>query len=205
MIYFLNMGIVLGLAAGLSPGPLLMLVISETLRHGTRSGMKVALAPIITDLPIILVTLFLLVKVSGYHSILGAISLAGGLFVLFMGYESLRMQAVELALPKEQPRSLRKGVLTNLLSPHPYLFWITVGAPILTRSLSVGLPAFFAFICCFYLSLVGAKIVLAVAVGKSRAFLSSRLYLYAMRFLGLLLMLLAVMLLREGLKLLNFL
>jgi len=56
----------------------------------------------------------------------------------------------------------------------------------------------------FYLSLVGAKIVLAIAVGRSKLFLSSRLYLDIMRFLGFLLTLLAVMLFREGLKLLGF-
>jgi len=92
MMHFLGIGIMLGLSAGLSPGPLLMLIISETLRHGVRSGVKVALAPIITDLPIILITLFILVKVAGYHYLLGIISLAGGMFVLFMGYASIRTQ-----------------------------------------------------------------------------------------------------------------
>ena len=205
MLHFLSIGLVLGLSAGFSPGPLLMLVISETLHHGTRSGVKVALSPVITDLPIILVTLLLLVKVSGYHDILGVISLAGGLFVLYTGYESIRTRPVRLDLPREQPKSLRKGVLTNFLSPHPYLFWVTVGAPVLTKSLSIGLAPFFAFIGSFYLSLVGAKIVLAIAVGRSKVFMSSRLYLYTMRFLGILLALFAAMLFREGLKLLGLL
>lgn len=201
ILHFLSIGVILGLSAGFSPGPLLMLVISETLRHGTGSGVKVALAPIVTDLPIILVTLAVLVKVSDYEQVLGIISLAGGVYVLSAGYEAIRAQAVELVLPMEQPRSLRKGVLTNFLSPHPYLFWLGVGAPILTRSLGIGPAAFIAFIGGFYLSLVGSKIVLAVAVGRSKAFLSSGLYLYTMRFLGILLILFAVMLFREGLKL----
>ena len=204
MINFLSIGIVLGLSAGFSPGPLLMLVISETLHHGSRSGMKVALAPIITDLPIILVTLLVLVKLSGYHYILAIVSAAGGMFMLFMGYEAIRTQAAELILPVEQPRSLQKGVLTNLLSPHPYLFWISVGAPVLTRSLTIGPSALLAFIGGFYLSLVGAKIVLAIAVGRSKTVLSSRLYLFTMRFLGILLILFAVLLFRESLKLLGY-
>ena len=185
MLHFLSIGLVLGLSAGFSPGPLLMLVISETLHHGTRSGVKVALSPIITDLPIILVTLLVLVKVSGYHGILGVISLAGGLFVLYTGYGAIRTRPVRLDLPREQPKSLRKGVLT--------------------KSLNIGLAPFFAFIGSFYLSLVGAKIVLAIAVGRSKVFMSSRLYLYTMRFLGILLALFALLLFREGLKLLGFL
>jgi hypothetical protein len=53
MTHFLGIGIIFGLSAGLAPGPLLMLVISDTLRHGIKAGVKVALAPVITDLPII--------------------------------------------------------------------------------------------------------------------------------------------------------
>ncbi|BCG48141.1 Transporter, LysE family [Citrifermentans bremense] len=203
MFDFITAGLVLGLSAGFSPGPLLMLVISETLHHGTRSGVRVALSPVITDLPIVLATLLLLVKVSGYHGVLGGISLAGGLFVLATGWESLRTRPVQLDLPKEPPKSLRKGVLTNFLSPHPYLFWITVGAPLLTKSLNIGWIAFFAFVGSFYLSLVGAKIVLAVAVGRSKAFLSGRLYLWIMRILGGLLVLFALLLFKEGVELLG--
>ena len=50
---FVVPGIVLGLAAGLAPGPLLVLVVAHSVRHGTREGVKVAIAPLITDLPII--------------------------------------------------------------------------------------------------------------------------------------------------------
>lgn len=203
MLNFLSVGILLGLSAGFAPGPLLMLVISETLRHGSRSGIKVALAPIITDLPIIFVTLFLLVKLSGYQHILGIIALLGGLFIIYMAYETIRIQAVELSLPEEQPRSFSKGILTNFLSPHPYLFWISVGAPLLYKSLAIGMPALFAFITGFYLSLVGSKILLAIGVGRSRHLLRGRFYLYSMRLLGVLLALFALMLLREGLQLLG--
>ena len=64
MISYLTIGIILGFSAGFAPGPLLALVISETLRHNIRSGIKVALAPIVTDLPIILISLFILAKLS---------------------------------------------------------------------------------------------------------------------------------------------
>jgi len=85
MLHYLSIGILLGMSAGLTPGPLLTLVISETLQHDIKSGIKVALAPVITDLPIILATVFILSELSGYHHILGVISLAGGVFILFMG------------------------------------------------------------------------------------------------------------------------
>ena len=201
MINFLTMGTILGLSAGFAPGPLLTLVISETLQHNIKSGVKVALAPILTDLPIIILTLFILAKLSNFHNILGIISLVGGFVVLFMGYESIRTKGVELNLKETKPKSLTKGILVNALSLHPYLFWLSVGAPTITKAMSQSIIAALAFICSFYTFLVGSKIVLAILVGKSKSFLVGNVYIYTMRILGLALCVLAFVLFREGLKL----
>jgi len=205
MLHYLAIGSVLGLSAGFAPGPLLTLVISETLRHGMRSGVKVALAPILTDLPIITITLFILARLSGFHEILGGISLLGGVFILFLGFECLRTKGVKLDLEEGRPQSLKRGIIANALSPHPYLFWFSVGAPAVTRAADRSVFAVLAFIVSFYACLVGSKIVLAVVTGKSRSFLTGGKYINTMRVLGLLLLLLAVMLFRDGLRLLGFL
>ena len=203
MIHFLTLGVILGLSAGFAPGPLLTLVISETLQHGIKSGIKIAIAPFITDFPIIILTLFILTKLSNFHNILGLISLAGGLFILFMGYETIRSKGDELELHKAKSNSLTKGILVNALSPHPYLFWLSVGAPTMTKALSVSNAAFLAFIGGFYIFLVGSKIVLAILVGKSRSFLQGNIYKYIIRSLGAALFALAFILFYDGLKLLG--
>lgn len=203
MVYYLTIGIILGLSAGFAPGPLLTLVISETLEHDIKSGVKVALAPIITDLPIIILTLFVFAQLSSFHNILGVVSLIGGCFVLYMGYESLRSKGSEINLKGPKSRSLIKGILTNALSPHPYLFWLSVGAPTMTKALSVNIYSPLAFIGGFYTFLVGSKILLALVVGKSKSFLRGETYLYTLRFLGMVLCVLAVALFIDGLKLLG--
>lgn len=203
MIHFLTIGTVLGLSAGFAPGPLLTLVISETLQHDIKSGVKVALAPIITDFPIIILTLFILSKLSNFHNILGIISLTGGLFILYMGYKSLRTKGVKINLDEIKSKSFIKGVLANVLSPHPYLFWFSVGAPIMTKAISHNISAALAFIISFYAFLVGSKIVLAILIGKSKSLLSGKMYIFTMRFLGLVLCVLAIVLFQDGLKLLE--
>jgi len=203
MIHFLTIGTALGLSAGFAPGPLLTLVISETLQHDIKSGIKIALAPIITDLPIIILTLFILSKLSNFHGILGVISLTGGLFILFMGYKSLRTKGVKINLDEIKSKSLAKGVLANALSPHPYLFWFSVGAPTMTKAMSQNISAPLAFIISFYVFLVGSKIVLAVLIGKSKSLLSGNAYIFTMRFLGLVLCVLAIVLFHDGLTLLK--
>jgi threonine/homoserine/homoserine lactone efflux protein len=201
MIKFLSTGAILGLSAGFAPGPLLALVISETLQYDMIAGFKVAVAPILTDLPIIVLTLLLLAKLSSFHTILGVISVMGALFILYMGYESIRTTGASIGLDGFSPNSLRKGIVVNALNPHPYLFWLTVGAPITIKAMDHGFAETFAFIGSFYVMLVGSKIVLALLVGKSRSFLTDNMYIYTMRCLGLVLIGFAVFLLIDGLKL----
>lgn len=205
MIHYLLIGIVLGLSAGFAPGPLLTLVIAETLQHDIKAGVRVAVAPIITDLPIILLTLFGLAKLSELQNILGVISIAGGFFLLGMGWQGVRAKEVVLEFKEGESKSLTKGILANALSPHPYLFWCSVGAPLMNRAMTLSVVAPFAFIIGFYSSLVGAKIVLAIMVGKSKSFLRGNLYLWIMRFLGLILCALAIALFWDALKLLKIL
>jgi threonine/homoserine/homoserine lactone efflux protein len=100
--------------------------------------------------------------------------------------------------------SLRKGILANMLSPHPYLFWFSVGAPMMTKALGAGLLAPAAFVAGFYACLIGAKIALAVAVGSSRSFFRGSVYVWTMRLLGAVLIVLALLLFRDGLALLGF-
>ena len=201
MMYFLSVGAVLGLSSGLSPGPLLALVISETLRHGVKSGVKVALAPIITDLPIIILTLLVLSKLSGFPGILGGISLAGGIFVLTLGWDCMRTKGIETGMREAAPNSLAKGVLVNALSPHPYLFWLSVGAPTMAKAINHDTGALPAFILGFYASLVGSKILAAMLIGRSKSLLTGNAYIYTMRFLGLALCALAFALFYDGLRL----
>ncbi|RLC23511.1 MAG: LysE family translocator [Deltaproteobacteria bacterium] len=205
MIHYLTIGVVLGLSAGLAPGPLLTLVISETILHDIRAGIRVALAPLVTDPPIILLTVFILAKLSNFHGILGIISIVGGFVVLGMGIKGLKFKGLKIDVQKARSRSLLKGILVNFLSPHPYLFWLSVGAPTMTRANDRHVFAAAVFVISFYLLLVGSKIVLAVLVGKSKTFLKGRVYIYTMKFLGFALCALAVFLFKDGLELLGIL
>jgi threonine/homoserine/homoserine lactone efflux protein len=202
MLHFLTIGAVLGLSAGLAPGPLLTLVISETLQHDIRAGVKVAVAPFITDLPIILFTFLVLSKISNSNIMLAFVSFCGSVFIMKMGVENIRRGGVAIVVGKSRPRSFGRGILANLLSPHPYLFWLSVGMPIMVKAMRVNLAATAVFLAGFYLLLVGSKVLLAVLVGKSKSFLSGNFYINTMRFLGAVLCVLAGVLFYDGVQLL---
>lgn len=202
MFHFLTIGVVLGLSAGFAPGPLLTLVISETLQHDVRAGIKVAIAPFITDLPIILLTVLVLSKIKDTHIILAIISFCGAIFIFKMGIDNIRRGGVAVVAATAKKQSLRKGIWTNLLSPHPYLFWLSVGMPIMVKAMRVKMAAVVVFLVSFYLLLVGSKILLAVLAGRSRSFLRGNIYINTMRILGVILCILAGVLFYDGIKLL---
>ena len=206
MLEYLATGVVLGLAAGFAPGPLLALILAQSIRYGTREGLKVAAAPLITDVPIvILATALVVMAAEAAGGLLGAISLAGAAFVTYLGIESIRATGVQAGRPDEAPRSWARGALVNALSPHPYIFWITVGAPVLIRAWGEGPLAAVAFLVGFYACLVGSKMLLAVIAGRSGGRLRGRGYRAVMVVLGALLLVFAVRLAGEGLRLLGIL
>ena len=196
-------GAALGLSAGFSPGPLLTLVLTQTLTHGPREGLKVALAPLITDAPILLAAWLVLSRLSGHQALLGFISLAGACLLARYGWECFRAPSPQGDGGATAPRSVLRGVLANAANPHPYLFWTTVGVPLLLEAATVGMHAVALFLAVFYVAIVGAKVLAAVLTGRFRHFLSSRAYRLLMALLGLSLLYFAARFALQGFRLMG--
>jgi threonine/homoserine/homoserine lactone efflux protein len=198
MDFFLSAGIVLGLSAGFSPGPLTTLVISQALQHGAKEGLKVALAPGITDLPIIILSVFALTRLSDFQSVLGLISIIGGLFLVYLAYSSFVADKIDMDAQTAEPRSLGKGTFVNFFNPSPYVFWLTVGGPTVVAAWAQNPLNAAWFLAGFYACLIGGKMSVAVMAARSRQLLTGRAYGYVMRILGVLLLVLALLLFRDG-------
>lgn len=199
MLWFLFSGLSLGVAAGISPGPLLALLVAQTLRHGLKEGIKVAFAPVISDAPVVVLCVLLLRSVTSIGSAVGWLSVAGACFVGYLGYDCLRTTAATGGGAPAAPRSFAKAVTINLLNPHVYLFWATVGAPMLLSGWRRTDGSAVAFAVGFYASLVGSKTAVAAAVNRSRDALAGAGYAWAMRAMGVLLLAVAVWMLSSGL------
>jgi len=187
LFMYLTMGASFGLMAGISPGPLLTLVLSESLTKNYRAGIKVALAPLITDFPIILVILLILRAAYSYDILIKVISIIGSLYLFYLAYQNL----VTSGLPEKKSGKLNnaliKGIVANLLNPHPYLFWILVGGPIILESYTTSPIYTIAFLTGLYFFLLSSKILLAILTGKSKRFIRPRIYTLVNQALGLVL------------------
>ena len=198
MVDLFGAGLVLGLAAGISPGPLLTLVILESLRGGLAAGVRVAFAPLVTDLSIVVATLWLLGGIGRNPILLGLIALLGGCYLLWLAWEGFSGPDLSAPFPSAPSASLWKGVLANFLSPHPYLFWALVGGPLMAAAWPRHGWGVTAFAAGFYLLLVGSKVAVAVLVGRSRSHLPASLFRGANRLLAFLLLVFALILFRDG-------
>ena len=181
---FVASGAVFGLAAGFAPGPLLALVLARSMRYGAREGVKVAVAPLVSDPPIVLLAVFVFARVATTDPILGVVALAGGVLLVYLAVEIVRAPPEPGRDPPGQAGSLLRGVATNLLNPHPYLFWLTVGAPTVVSARAAGGAAPAGFLAAMYGCLIAAKVLVAVAGGQGRVRLAGRSYLLTLRVLA---------------------
>ena len=167
--------------------------------HNRKEGIKVAIAPLLTDIPIVAVTFLILSRLQAFEVLTGIVSLCGAAFIFYLAYDTYLSSRRTPALTDVSANSYQKGVLVNFLSPHPYLFWLLVGAPLITEAGENSTIAQVVFIVCFYLFLVGSKIIIAYVTDKSKQLLSSKYYLYLLRFLAIILVLFGIKLIYDGL------
>ncbi|MCP4712303.1 MAG: LysE family transporter, partial [Planctomycetes bacterium] len=178
---YLASGVAFGAAAGVSGGPLPTLVISETMRRSMTAGILVAAAPLMTDAPIIGLSILVLARLSNSNVILGVISLAGAGFISYLAWGSFKVKGLDVDLHQVKAQSLRKGLITNFLSPHPYMFWGTVGAPTVLEAWRASHIAAIVWVSGFYLLLVGLLVTIVLMVDRSKGFLKTTGYVWVIR------------------------
>ena len=126
-----------GLAAGLKPGPLGVIVIQQTLSRGLSAGVRASLAPLITDGPIIIAALWFLSPFKRIELFAAALSLGGGAYLLWLSARMFRVHDSSLTGTLTSHSSLATAVKVNCLNPGPSLLWCTVGGNYIIRGSTV--------------------------------------------------------------------
>ena len=179
-------GITLGVVEGVKPGPLLTTVIKETLTSGFRGGIRAASAPIFTDGPLIIFSIFMAGWIATQPLVFCGISILGAIFLTRMGIECFYPEIPDIdSSVVDLSRSFKRGILTNLLNPNAYIFWLLVGGPLMATAADTEPLAPFAYAISFILSIVIVKIALAYFFSKAQVNLSSDRYLLALKICGL--------------------
>lgn len=168
-VYILQ-GLGLGLAAAAQPGPFQTYLISQTLLKGWRRTIIAALAPLVSDGPIIALCLLVLSQVPAWFE--RFLYLAGGLFVLYLAYGAYRSwRQFDMTLPPAEgnsSQSLAKAALMNALSPGPYIFWSLVTGPILLRGWRENPVHGVSFMLGFYAAMILSLCAIILVFGSAR-------------------------------------
>jgi threonine/homoserine/homoserine lactone efflux protein len=170
LIVFLQ-GLALGVSASAAPGPFQTYLVNQTLLSGWRKSITISLAPLIADIPIVLITVLLLDQVPA--SLMDWISAAGGCFILYIAWKSWGQLRRFSQRPLDDPEPttnnrLRNGILMNLLSPGPYAFWALVNGPLLISALNKSWFHGLAFIMGFYGALITCFMAIAIIFSYAR-------------------------------------
>ncbi len=160
----LVLGLMLGVSGGLTPGPLQALIVSETLRGGLRAGLAVAVVPVLTDGPLVIAAGVAATRLPAWA--LRCLGLAGAVVLTYLGLSLMVGEDSTEPVRTGGVRSpLRRAIVVNLLNPHPYVFWLTVGSSVMSAASSpVELLAFPAG---FFLGIVSTQAAIALAVHRT--------------------------------------
>ena len=202
MLTALFTGLSIGLGSGVAPGPLTGLAISTTLRSGLRSGLQIAIAPLISDSIIIFLSLTLVSQLP--ETAITVLGIIGAIVVAAFGVEVLlsarRMRNDEVDMASKETSKLQRlpiaaqGALINFFNPAPWIFWITAGSTILIGFWRESPNQAILFLTAFYLTLVGAKVAIVLALAATRHRMSARTYRSILTASGILLLVTAVIL-----------
>ncbi len=169
MWIYLLQGIGYGLAAASQPGPFQTYLISQTLTRGWKRTLPAALAPLISDGPIILLCVMVLSQIPAWMQRI--LYIAGGLFILYLAYGTYRSwKSFDPHLPSVETgtqQNILKAALMNALNPAPYLFWTLVTGPILLQGWREAPLNGIGFLAGFYLTLISSLVAIIIVFGTA--------------------------------------
>ena len=123
---FMIRGLVLGLPAAAQPGPFQAYLLTQTMKNGWRRTLPAALAPLLSDGPIIILVVLVLTQLPSW--LLRGVQIVGGGFILYLAWRAWQaFRHGSFAAPQDAgsvvQQSLVEAAIMNALNPNPYIFW----------------------------------------------------------------------------------
>ena len=167
MWIYLLQGIGYGLISASQPGPFQTYLISQTLTRGWKQTLPAALAPLISDGPIILICVLILSQVPAWLQRI--LYVVGGLFILYLSYGTYKtwkdFNPTIPAIESGAQQSILKATLMNIFNPNPYIFWTLVTGPILLKGWRETPVNGIGFLAGFYITLISSLAAIILIFG----------------------------------------
>lgn len=170
MTEYILTGFGFAFAATVQPGPLQAFLLAQVAERGWRATLPAALAPLLSDGPIALLALLVISRVPA--DAIAGLRIAGGLFLLYLAWSTLRAWRRGAGSAPQQdddarPRSLMKATAINLLNPNPYLGWSLVLGPAAVSAWQESPRLGVALVASFYATIVAGLVVTILLFGTA--------------------------------------
>ena len=155
----------------IQPGPFQAFLFSQSVRNGWRKTIPLVFAPLMSDLPVIILVLLVLTNVP--HDVLQILQCFGGVFLLYLAFNSYKTWRSSNQNVKEDISPLQnvfKAVMINFLNPNPYLGWSLVMGPLLIKGWSENPANGIVLLTSFYSSMIIYSIGMVVLFAAARNF-----------------------------------
>jgi threonine/homoserine/homoserine lactone efflux protein len=180
---------VVGFSGALTPGPMLTLVISSTAEKGFWTSFFIVVGHALLELLVVAAFFLGLIRYLENPLISKIIGIVGGVFLLYLGVDILvsvarRKFRIDFKSMIEKrtinARStgiiIMKGVLVSLMNPYWYIWWISIGAAFIIKSVKFDMGGVTAF----YTGHISADFIWYLFIGflisTGRRFLNQKVY-----------------------------
>jgi threonine/homoserine/homoserine lactone efflux protein len=132
----------LGFALGAAPGPVQLLILSETSRRGIAGGLRVMLGANGTLLVVMVVLALGFSSVQPGPGVLRALRVIGGAFLVYLGAVELRTlrapDVLEQGPGRRELGPTAKGVMAVVVSPGAWVFFATTASAVVADATTEG-------------------------------------------------------------------
>ncbi|MCM2313648.1 MAG: LysE family translocator [Thermoanaerobaculia bacterium] len=172
MLSYAILGAAYAFAAAVQPGQFQAYVVSQAIANGWRRTMPAALAPLLSDVFIVVLVLAILTQIPLLFLLV--LRLVGGFFLLYLAWGAFRTYRGTVESMAAPPSAAHKTVLeaafVNILNPNPYLAWALVLGPLLLEAWKKSPSYGVVLVAAFYLTIIVATAAIILLAALARSF-----------------------------------
>jgi threonine/homoserine/homoserine lactone efflux protein len=189
-IYQIFIGsLLVAFSGALVPGPMLTLVISSVAEKGFWTSFFIVVGHSLLELLVVISFFLGVLKYLENPLIVKIIAILGGVFLLYLGVDIIisifrKKYIIDFkSIVKKRTITgkstvivILKGILISLMNPYWYIWWMTIGAAFIIKSVEFNIPG----ISSFYLGHISADFIWYLFIGflinTGRKFFNQKIY-----------------------------
>lgn len=181
---------IVAFSGALVPGPMLTLVITSVAQRGFWTSFFIVVGHSILELAIVISFYLGVLKYLNDPIVIKVISILGGAFLIYMGTNilvSIFRKKIKLNLDTASEKNriggkntaiiVGKGVLISLANPYWYVWWLSIGAAFMIKSVKFS----FNGISSFYIGHIIADFIwylfIGIIISSGRRFFNQKVYI----------------------------